>query len=148
MVGSWNYLDLSCKLEGVGTRYASSKCWVLTLKPLYFSIYFFFLNLQLAHFRLAVFETRRENDCVTKYILDKYEDQTSKMFAIGLKTEPAYPGIYEWSRVNPDTIHPDAATLTFQNWVPSKSFTSIECQNFSLLQPDPWGEDALLCWLD
>ena len=81
---------------------------------------------------MAVFETRRENDCVTKYILDKYEDQTSKMFAIGLKAEPEYPGIYEWNRVNHDTFHPDAATLTFLNWVPSKSLTSTDCQRLSL----------------
>ena len=33
--------------------------------------------------RLAVFESQRENDCVTKFLLDEYEDTTARQYAIG-----------------------------------------------------------------
>ena len=33
--------------------------------------------------RLAVFETQRENDCVTKYLIDEYEATNAEQFAIG-----------------------------------------------------------------
>ena len=67
-------------------------------------------------------ETRRENDCITKYLLDEFEDLTSRMFAIGMKTDASYPGVYEWNRVDTDVSHPEAATLTFSNWLPSKIY--------------------------
>ena len=70
------------------------------------------------YLRLAVLETRRENDCLIKYLLDKYEDQTSQMFAIGLKTETSFPGVYQWNRVDVTPDDQDAATLSFTNWLP------------------------------
>ena len=30
-----------------------------------------------------MFESKRENDCVTKYIIDEFEDSTAKQYAIG-----------------------------------------------------------------
>ena len=33
--------------------------------------------------KLAVFESKRENDCVTKYLLDEFEDSPSQQYAIG-----------------------------------------------------------------
>lgn len=68
--------------------------------------------------KLAVLETRRENDCLIKYLLDKYEDPTSQMFAIGLKTETSFTGIYQWDRVDVAPDDQDAATLSFTNWLP------------------------------
>ena len=47
---------------------------------------------------------------------------TSRMFAIGMKADASYPGVYEWNRVDTDVSHPEAATLTFSNWLPSKIY--------------------------
>merc|ERR1711874_189773 len=69
--------------------------------------------------RLAVFESRRENDCVTKYIIDEYEDVTAHQYAIGIKVDDVYKGVYEWNRVDTSIDNQDAATLTFSNWVPA-----------------------------
>ena len=33
--------------------------------------------------KLVVFETKRENDCVTRYLIDEYGDSTAKNYAIG-----------------------------------------------------------------
>ena len=33
--------------------------------------------------RLVTFESQRENDCVTKYIIKEFEDQTARDYAIG-----------------------------------------------------------------
>ena len=84
--------------------------------------------------RLAVFESRRENDCVTKFLLDEYEDSTAHQYAIGaarlqfsqklisvnsgIKVDDTYTGVYEWDRVETSTDNQDAATLAFSNWVP------------------------------
>ena len=68
--------------------------------------------------KLAVFETRRENDCMIKYLLDEYRGDTAKNYAIGLKALDNYAGVYEWHRV--DNSAPDfAATLSFTNWAVS-----------------------------
>ena len=68
--------------------------------------------------RLAVFETRRENDCMIKYLLDEYRGGATKNYAIGLKALDNYAGVYEWHRV--DNSAPDfAATLSFTNWATS-----------------------------
>ena len=96
--------------------------------------------------RLAVFESRRENDCVTKYIIDEYEDVTAHQYAIGtaklvycfpqlssvssgIKVDDVYKGVYEWNRVDTSIDNQDAATLTFSNWVPGKtiSYLRYEC---------------------
>ena len=96
--------------------------------------------------RLAVFESRRENDCVTKYIIDEYEDVTAHQYAIGtaklvycfaqqssvssgIKVDDVYKGVYEWNRVDTSIDNQDAATLTFSNWVPGKKISNLryEC---------------------
>jgi len=71
--------------------------------------------------KLAVFESRRENDCVTKYLLDEYEDTTAHQYAIGINVEDddKYKGVYEWKRVDTSTSNLDAASLSFTNWVPA-----------------------------
>ena len=33
--------------------------------------------------KLAVFESKRENDCVTKYLIEEYEDVPGQHYAIG-----------------------------------------------------------------
>ena len=33
--------------------------------------------------RLVVFETQRENNCVTKYLIDEYDATAAEKFAIG-----------------------------------------------------------------
>ena len=43
---------------------------------------------------LAVLESPRENDCMVKYLVDKYKDR-----AIGLKAEN-YRYVYEWQHVD------------------------------------------------
>ena len=95
--------------------------------------------------KLAVFESRRENDCVAKFLIQEYEDVPGQQYAIGTLRqlifspelssvcsgmrepypEGTYKGVYEWHRVDSTTDNKDAATLTFTNWVPSK--TSLWC---------------------
>ena len=75
--------------------------------------------------KLAVFETRRENDCMVKYLLDEYRGSSTKNYAIGMKALDNYPGVYEWHRV--DNSGPDyAATLSFTNWV-SAAPKGLDC---------------------
>jgi len=68
--------------------------------------------------KLLVLESRRENDCIVKYILDEYKGEPVKSFAIGLKTPQNYKGVYEWRHVD-NGKNPDAATPTFENWAPA-----------------------------
>merc|ERR1712062_150806 len=86
---SWSQLELQCKTEKPG-----------------FS-------------KLAVFESQRENDCVTKFLLDEYEDSTAQQYAIGIRVDDTYTGVYEWDRVETSIDNQDAATLAFSNWVPA-----------------------------
>ena len=76
--------------------------------------------------RLAVFETKRENDCMVKYLLDEYRGTTTKNYAIGLKALDNYPGVYEWHRVDNSPPDYEAATLNFDNWV-STAPTGKDC---------------------
>jgi len=69
--------------------------------------------------KLAVFESRRENDCVTKYLIEEYDDPAGQQYAIGMKVDETFKGVYEWHRVDATTENKAAATLTFTNWVPS-----------------------------
>ena len=57
--------------------------------------------------KLATFENRGEQDCITKYLHDKYPGNTHS-WAIGLRSTYTYHGVYEW--------RPDDATPTFTNW--------------------------------
>jgi len=68
--------------------------------------------------KLLVLESRRENDCIVKYILDEYKGDPVKSFAIGLKTPENYKGVYEWKHVD-NAQKADAATPTFENWAPT-----------------------------
>ena len=77
----------------------------------------------LSSFRLAIFESKRENDCVSKYLIKEFEDATAKQYAIGIRDESDYPYIYEWHRVSDAT----KASLTFQNWDNSKDQNQIHC---------------------
>ena len=41
--------------------------------------------------RLAAMNTKKENDCIAKYIYDEYKDDTSMQYAIGkIFYQPAY----------------------------------------------------------
>ena len=67
-IGNWVDLDLICRTERNGARFVC-----------------IFLNI-VSHnkfFRLAVFESKRENDCVAKYLIKEFEDTTAKDYAIG-----------------------------------------------------------------
>merc|ERR1712110_111723 len=86
--------------------------------------------------KLAVFESQRENDCVTKYLLDEFEDATSMQYAIGIKADERYPGIYEWDRVDISDDNKDAASLSFKNWVPTAP-TGLGCGVMSVGIGDP-----------
>merc|ERR1712080_817506 len=68
--------------------------------------------------KLLILESRRENDCIVKYILDEYKGEPVKSFAIGLKTPQNYKGVYEWRHVDNTGADPDAATPGFSNWSP------------------------------
>ena len=46
----------------------------------------YFTILQFYTFRLVIFESQRENDCVAKYLIKEFEDATSKQYAIGIIT--------------------------------------------------------------
>merc|ERR1712179_541802 len=69
--------------------------------------------------RLVVIESRRENDCIVKYIMDEYKGDPVKSFAIGLKTPQNYKGVYEWKHVDNSDPNFDAATPTIENWAPT-----------------------------
>lgn len=104
-MGSWNELDIQCRMEKTGAR-------------------------------LAVFESRREADCVTKYLLDEYEDVTPQQYAIGIKVDESYHGVYKWNRVDVTSADQDAATLTFTNWAPTAP-TGMSCVTMSAGLTDP-----------
>ena len=88
--------------------------------------------------RLAVFESQRENDCVTKFLLDEYEDSTGQQYAIGttqlmfypklsslylgIRVDETYKGLYLWDIEDQDSIE---ATLTFSNWASSKTISDV-----------------------
>ena len=90
--------------------------------------------------RLAVFESQRENDCVTKYLLDEYEDSTGQQYAIGttqlmfypkllsslylgLTVDETYKGVYLWD-ANGD-LDDIVSTMAFQNWASSKTISDV-----------------------
>ena len=89
-------------------------------------------------FRLVSMQTKKENDCLAKYIYDEYKDDASVQYAIGnilMKTKTAflkvsfctgmkvsdeYPGIYEWDTENSPT------SVEIWNWRPSTP-TGLGC---------------------
>ena len=68
-------------------------------------------------FRLAVLESLRENNCLVKYLVDKYKDITMD-YVIGLKADN-YRNVYEWKHVDNSSPHFDKASPSFNNWDPS-----------------------------
>ena len=62
---------------------------------------------------------------MTKYLLDEYEDAIPQQYAIGIKVDESYHGVYKWNRVDVTSADQDAATLTFTNWAPSKTISQV-----------------------
>ena len=86
--------------------------------------------------KLATFENRGEQDCVTKYLHDKYPGDTHA-WAIGLRSTYTYHGVYEW--------RPDDATPAFTNW--NVGFPSgLECVAMSMVAPSygRWSDGVCL----
>ena len=79
-LGTWAALDIECRLKS------------------------------LPNSQQVVFENRAENDCLIKYLTDEYRGEAQKKYAIGLKGDYDYKGVYEW-RTDTDV------TPTFTNWV-------------------------------
>merc|ERR1739848_214945 len=104
--GSWTDMDIACKTEKPGTT------------------------------RLAVFESRREMDCVTKYLIDEYDVTSGQQYAIGIKVEDDFPGVYEWHGVDLPADNQAAATLAFTNWDPA-SPTGKRCVAMTVGREDP-----------
>ena len=77
--GTWSEMDIECRLESPPNS------------------------------KLVVFENRGENDCLIKYLMDEYRGQTQTKYAIGLKSDDDYKGVYEWRNDN-------HSTPTFTNW--------------------------------
>merc|ERR1711935_607806 len=91
--GSWTSLDTWCRLEGTESAVTG----------------------------LAVLESRRENDCLVKYIFDTQSTSSTRNYAIGLKADSHYLDVYEWVQV--DNSSPgafDSATPNFINWAPGR----------------------------
>merc|ERR1711915_381116 len=102
--GTWNDMDTQCRQEGTAS----------------------------ATTRLAVFESRRENDCMVKYIVDEFRSTSTRNYAIGLRVDDRYTGVYEWAHV--DNSQPgslDSATPAFTNWAPGKP-TGNDCVYMSV----------------
>merc|ERR1711936_137992 len=53
------------------------------------------------------------------YLIEEYEETVAQNYAIGMKVDETYMGVYEWNRVEPTTENPGLASLTFTNWIPS-----------------------------
>jgi len=108
-----------CANAGMGDAAAPHQYWIIRSTNSW-AQQDFACRMERSTAKLAVFESQRENDCVTKYLLDEFEDATSQQYAIGIKVDSRYPGVYEWDRVdNTATDHLDDATLSFKNWVPT-----------------------------
>ena len=72
--------EVSRKLDGFGFNLQNRERWskVKIVKSENYLPYQFDFN-----FRLAIFESQRENDCVAKYLIKEFEDATAKQYAIG-----------------------------------------------------------------
>ena len=86
--------------------------------------------------KLASFETRAEQDCLTKYLHDKYPGDIHP-WAIGLRSTYTYHGVYEWN--------PDKATPTFTNWYVGYP-QGLECVAMSMQAPlyGQWADGSCL----
>merc|ERR1712083_640218 len=68
--------------------------------------------------KLAVLESRKENDCLTRYLTDRYGgDSGTEQYAIGLRA-PNYRNVWEWWNIDSND-NVDISTPTFTNWAPS-----------------------------
>ena len=71
---------------------------------------------------------------MTKFLIDEYEDSPAQQYAIGTTQLAFYPKLsflylgikatytYLWDIDDQDSID---ATLSFQNWVPSKTISDV-----------------------
>ena len=64
---------------------------------------------------------------MTKYLMDEYEDASPQQYAIGMKVDESYPGVYEWHRVGNDN-----KILPFTKWMPSKTLSDVSYKYFRL----------------
>jgi len=65
--------------------------------------------------KLVSFQSRREMDCLIKYINDEVESTTLQKYAIGLHSK-TYNGIFEWQYLESNADDWDAPTPSFSNW--------------------------------
>merc|ERR1712059_8984 len=97
-------------VEGIPNLY-----WIMTYPRPWYDLD---TQCRLEEGRLVVLESRREQDCMVKYIIDEYKGDPARSYAIGLKTPDGYKGVYEWSHVDNTDPNFDAATPAFENWAP------------------------------
>lgn len=78
--------------------------------------------------KMATFKNRGEQDCITKYLHDKYPGDTHS-WAIGLRSDYNYRGVYEWR-----TSVPADVTPAFTNWYVGYP-SGLECVAMSMQNP-------------
>jgi len=113
---------------GMGTSSAQHLYWIMKQPGSWVDLDLI-CRTERAGSRLVTFESQRENDCVTKYIIKEFEDQTARDYAIGLSTDSDYPGIYRWNRITSAELATDknAEAMSFQNWAVSSPTLSKGC---------------------
>ena len=65
--------------------------------------------------KLVTLQSRREMDCLVKYINDEIDSTALNKYAIGLHAK-SYNGIFEWSNIDSLAADWDAPTPSFTNW--------------------------------
>ena len=60
-------------------------------------------------------QSRRELDCLIKYINDEIDSNTMQKYAIGLRAK-SDNGVFEWEFVDSTLADWDAPTPSFSNW--------------------------------
>ena len=64
---------------------------------------------------MVTFQSRREMDCLIKYINDEIDDVKMNLFAIGLHGRSDL-GVFEWEYLDSTSTDWDAPTPSFTNW--------------------------------
>ena len=75
-------------------------------------------NIFVLHTLSAQFESRREQECLIKYINDEIDSTTMNKYAIGLHGTSDH-GVFEWyqkEQGTPEAGTTNDPTLTFSNW--------------------------------
>ena len=65
--------------------------------------------------KLVSLQSRRELDCLIKYINDEIDSNTMQKYAIGLHAK-SDNGVFEWEFVDSTLADWDAPTPSFSNW--------------------------------